>query len=190
MSRNRCAELGLGGVERRDDIEPDMDAVGEPGGVGAAVDRQLGRVERFGRDQREALRPGEARRPQIGERHDPVDHAELARGLGIDRVAEIEELAGLLVADDRRHHDRRADARKADFRLAEHRVVGRDRQVAQHDELAPAAHHMALDRGDHRLFQVPRHHLEIELVGEMLVRLDRVAAPIVGGASAGLAPMS
>jgi hypothetical protein len=60
------------------------------------------------------------------------------------------------------------------------RVVGGDRQVAQHDELAPAAEHMALHRRDHRLRHQPRRHLECELRLQMCVRLRRIAAPIVG----------
>ena len=42
-------------------------------------------------------------------------------------------------------------------------VVGGDRQVAQHDQFAAAAQHMALHRGDDRLFHQPRRHLEFEL---------------------------
>ena len=172
-------------MARPDSIEPGVNAVCEPRHIGAAVDRQLCRVERFGRDQRQPFRPGEAPLAQFGERHDAVHHAEPQGRLGVDRVAEIEQLARLLVADDRRHDDCRADAGKSHLRLGKGRVVGGDRQVAQHHELAAAPHDVSLHRGDDRLFHVPRRHLECELRCEMLVRLDRVAAPFgIGGTGA------
>ena len=37
------------------------------------------------------------------------------------------------------------------FRLAEHRVVGRDREIAEHRELAAGAERVALHRGKHGL---------------------------------------
>ena len=42
------AEFGLGRVERADDIEPGVECRAEAGGIGAAIDRPLGRIERFG----------------------------------------------------------------------------------------------------------------------------------------------
>ena len=41
------AELSLGRIERTDDVEPGVERGAEPGGVSAAIDRALGRVERF-----------------------------------------------------------------------------------------------------------------------------------------------
>ena len=41
-------------------------------------------------------------------RHDAVDHADLERALGVDTIAEIDQLAGALVADDERHQHGRA----------------------------------------------------------------------------------
>src|SRR5215470_12833478 len=70
------AELGPRRVERAEDVEPGIKRGAEAGGVGAAVDRALRRVERFRGDQREALRPAQACLAQFGERHDAVDHAE------------------------------------------------------------------------------------------------------------------
>ena len=69
------------------------------------------------------------------------------------------------------------DVGEADLRLAEQRVVGRDRDVAHHHQLAAAAEAVTLDGGDHRLAHVPRRHLERDVVGERLVPGQRVAAP-------------
>src|SRR5215472_6313186 len=96
------AELGLRRVERPDDVEPGIERGAEAGGIGAAVDRALCRIERFRGNQRQPLRPPQARLAQLGERHDAVDHAELERRPGVDRVAEIEQLPRLLVANDHR----------------------------------------------------------------------------------------
>ena len=65
-------------------------------------------------------------------------------------------------------------------------VVGGDRHVAQHGQLAPAAQHMALHCGDPGFFIATR-HLEFELWCEMCTRF--VGAPPVVS-SLGLAPMS
>ncbi|TMJ56475.1 MAG: hypothetical protein E6G90_05645, partial [Alphaproteobacteria bacterium] len=51
------AELGLGRVERADDVEAGINRGAKAGGVGPAVDRTLGGVERFRRNQREPLGP-------------------------------------------------------------------------------------------------------------------------------------
>src|SRR5213075_633375 len=80
--------------------------------IGAAVDRELCRIERLGRDQRQPLCPGEALLAQFGERHDAVDHTDVDSGPSVDRIAEIQQLARSLVADDRRHDDRGSNTRK------------------------------------------------------------------------------
>ena len=73
--------------------------------------------------------------------------------------------------------ERGADVGEADLRLAEEGVVGRDRDVAHHHQLAAAAQAVALHGGDHRLAHVPRRHLERDVVGERLVPGQRVALP-------------
>jgi hypothetical protein len=155
--------FGCGRVKRTDDIEPGIERGAKPGCVSDAVDRALRRIECLGRDQRQALCVGEARRAQLGERHNTIDHGEVERGLRVDLTAEIEEFARPLVADDHRHHDGRANRRKSHFRFAECRVVRGDRQVTQHHEFAPAAEHMALHRSNHRFLHQPGRHLESEL---------------------------
>src|SRR5215472_11044296 len=89
------AEFGPGRVERADDIEAGIKRGAEAGGIGAAVDRALRRIERFRRNQRQALGPAQACLAQLGERHDTVDHAEIERRPGVDRIAEIEQLPRL-----------------------------------------------------------------------------------------------
>src|SRR5206468_2386766 len=76
-------ELGPGRVEWADDVEAGVKRRAEAGGVGAAVDCALSRVERFRRNQREPLGPAQARFAQLRERHDAVDHAERECGLGV-----------------------------------------------------------------------------------------------------------
>src|SRR6516225_1407982 len=84
-------------------------------------------------------------------RHNLVDHAELERRRRVDHVAEIEELARLLEADDPRHHETGPGLRVPTFRLPEHRIVRRDREVAEHRELAAGAERVALHRGNQGL---------------------------------------
>src|SRR5260370_27844087 len=98
----------------------------------------------------------------------------MERRHGVDRVPKIEEFPRLLVADDHWHHDCRADARETHFRLAERRIVGGDRQVAQHDEHAAAAHYVSLHRRDYRPYLEPQHHLKIALAAHMLIHPYRI----------------
>ena len=69
--------------------------------------------------------------------------------------------------------------RKPHLGLSEGRVIGGDSQVAEHDEFAAAAEHMALHRRDDRLAHQPGRHLEFQLRMEMCVRLGRVGTPII-----------
>src|SRR5438067_10405490 len=66
-------EFGLGRIERADDVEPGVERGAEAGGVGAAIDRTLRRVERLRGDQRQPLGIAQARLAQLGERNDTVD---------------------------------------------------------------------------------------------------------------------
>jgi hypothetical protein len=104
-------------------------------------------------------------------------HAEFHRGLGVDHVAEEDQFARPLEADDPRHHHHGTEVREAHFRLAEPGVIRSDRQVAHHREFAAAAEHVPLHRCDHRLGRRPRRHAEIEAAVQ-----HRIPGVRIGGA--------
>src|SRR6516165_2170724 len=112
-------------------------------------------------------------------RHHTVDHAELERRRRVDHIAEIEELTRLLEADDPRHHEAGPGLRVSTFRLAEHRIVRRDRKVAEHRQLAAGSERVALYRGKHGLAHVPGHQLQREAGAESLVVFERSVAHYV-----------
>ncbi len=117
---------------------------------------------------------------EVGERHDLVDETHVERGLRVVLLAEVPDLARLLLADDARQQTRteatveRTDARTG---LTEARVVGRDRQVAHDVQHVTAADRVARDHRDHGLRQAPDLDLQIEHVepADALV----VAVPVV-----------
>jgi hypothetical protein len=101
--------------------------------------------------------PGHAARfaALLAERHDLVDEADVVGALGGDLLAQQQELHRDLVRharDDARHQT----AEHPDLGLGVHELgrIGRDHQVAGHDQADAAADHPALGRGDHRLGQL------------------------------------
>src|SRR6266436_6955902 len=118
-------------------------------------------------------------------RHHAVDHAEPERRRRVDHIAEIEELARLLEADDPWHHEAGPGLRVSTYRLAEHRIVRRDRKVAEHRQLAAGSERVALHRGKHGLAHVPGHQLERKAGAEPLVIFERIVSPSLAAGAAG-----
>ena len=163
LGERRGALLPLGRVGEQ--IQRGHRQVGQAGlVVGVGVERLLEEAQR-----RRALRR-DLRGPRLGLGQQPVrgdDRVHQSPALGGRRVvepAEVPHLAGPLLADDA-GQVRRAETRveRADPRagLSEPRGVRRDRQVAQHVQHVPAADREAVDRGDHRLGDVPDQLVQI-----------------------------
>ena len=114
-----------------------------------------------------AARPRDRLDLEVGERHDLVDETHVERGLRVVLLAEVPDLARLLLADHAREQPgavaavEAADARAG---LAEARVVGRDREVAHDVQHVAAADRVARDHRDHRLRQPADLHLQVEHV--------------------------
>ena len=116
---------------------------------------------------------------QLGLRHDLVHEAPALHRRGVVLAAQVPDLARALLAEDARQVGaaeagvERADARAG---LAEARVVGGDRQVAQHVQHVAAADRDAVHGGDHGLGNVADHAVQ---------RLDleqaRLGRPVVAG---------
>jgi hypothetical protein len=171
------ADLGGGRVERGDHVETCLQGIVEACSFDPAIDGELGGGQRLGRDQGEALGIFQRRAAQLGERHDPVDHAERERRRCVDQLPEIQKLTRALVADDPRHDDPGPGLREQDFGLPELRVVGRDREVAKHRQLASPAERVPLHRGDHRLAQVPGRHQGAQAERQPPMIFERIVAP-------------
>src|SRR3546814_2838215 len=82
--------------------------------------------------------------------------ADALRFVGIDRTAGQDHVERAALADDPRQADGAAvDERHAPAAAidAEYRAGGGDAEVAPEREFEPAGDRVALDRGDHRLFE-------------------------------------
>ncbi len=159
-----------------------MKSRAEAGRISASVDSELGSGQSLRGYQRHPAGVSQRRRAQILSRHHPVDHPNAQSLGGVDHVAEVQQLAGPLEADDPRHHQARARIGEPDLGFAEPCVVSRDGDVAQQGDLAPSAQGVALHGGDHRLAQVPVLQHELQALVQHGVPAESVVAvaPVVG----------
>src|SRR5206468_7263371 len=92
-------------------------------------------------------------------RHDDVDKTPGERLGGIDGLAGQQQPAGTALANQFRQQGRLDDRRDADpdLRHAEYRALAGDAQIAGCGKLEPGAERIAVDPGDHRDRQAPKH---------------------------------
>ena len=96
-------------------------------------------------------------------RYQPIEEADLVQALGreaeaerhfhCDRIGQIGDVPVIVAAEQP----------ALGFRDLEHRLVHRHAQIGPLHQHEAAAHRIAVDRGDNRLFQGPRHERVLDI---------------------------
>src|SRR4051794_40648503 len=171
LSQGGLALLGVGSasllrllraIEEEVGVVRELLDPGQP--VLGGVEARLQQAQREGGEREHLAAPLDGLLLQLLERHDRVDEPHVERLLRVVLAAEEPDLLRLLHADDVgqvRGAEAAVEAADARPRLAEARVVGGDREVAEHVEHVAAADGVA---GHHRHDRLGRAaHLDVEV---------------------------
>src|SRR5689334_3993495 len=149
-------------------VEEQIGVVGKLLDSGVAVlvgvEAGLDEAQREGGEREHLATPGDGLPLEVGQRHDRVDEAHLARLLGVVLAAEQPDLLRLLGADQvaqQRGAEAAVPGTDARPGLPEDRVVSGDRQVAADMEDMATADRVAGDHRHHGLRQAAHLHLQV-----------------------------